>query len=226
MENSEKPVSKHVSLDDSIQLAIRDEVEKRVEQRENIYWKFGGLFVVVVALFFTFLWKVSVSEIRETVEKQLAEKEVVKARDRIMEIKSSAETVNQNLNVAAVIASNVLNSIIEDRQAFTNRLNEIKQQDNIILVNDLSQFFVSQVVTNLVDGRKIVLNFEPVPETVKLIPFAYTGSYAYSLSRFGYLDGSTIALTNNSDGYYQGLSNPDNLKSKIIRVEYMRKSLR
>ena len=77
MKNVEGNASKEALLSDATQLAIRDEVEKRVEQREAIYWKFGGLFVAVVILFFAVQWKVSISEIRETVEKQLAEKGII-----------------------------------------------------------------------------------------------------------------------------------------------------
>src|SRR2546429_348789 len=119
MKKSEDSAAKE-TLDDSIKLAIRDEVEKRVEQRENLYWKFGGLFVALVVLFFAVLWKVSISEIRETVEKQLAENEVVKARDRIMAINSAAEDMNRNLTA-------ISSSMNTNQQSFMERLNEIKQ---------------------------------------------------------------------------------------------------
>ena len=160
MKKSEKPASKETSLDDSIQLAIRDEVEKRVEQRENIYWKFGGLFAGVVVLFFIILWRVSISEIRETVEKQLAEKEVVKARDRIMAINSAAEDMNHNL----IAISSLMNT---NQQQFLERLNQIKQQDNVLTVGDLSNLFISEKITNWANG-KLHLSFEPIPGTVKI----------------------------------------------------------
>ena len=211
MKKSEKPVSKETSLDDSIQLAIRDEVEKRVEQREALYWKFGGLLAVVVALFFTFLWKVSVSEIRETVEKQLAEKEVVKARDRIMAINSAAEDMNHNL-------IGILSSMNTNQWQFMNRLNEIKQQDNVVLTEDLSKLFVVQTVTNLVDGKKIVLDYEPIPHTVG---FTFqSGQFFYDVKQLGRLEGSTIVLNS------AGLSNFPDLATKGFAVVYVRKSLR
>jgi hypothetical protein len=201
-------------LSDSIKLAIRDEVEKRVEQRESLYWKFGGLFVAIVVLFFAVLWRVSLSEVRENVEKQLAETEVVKAKDRIIAINSSAEDMNRNL----IAISSSMNS---NQQQFIERLNQIKRQDNVVLAEDLPNFFVVQRITNLIDGRKIVLDYEPIPETVRIPPCPF------DLSQLGYVDGKTIVLTNNSgDSYFQGIANPDNLKIGIFHVEYMKKSLR
>ena len=208
MKKSEKPASKETSLDDSIQLAIRDEVEKRVEQREALYWKFGGLLAVVIALFFTFLWKVSVSEIRETVEKQLAEKEVVKARDRIMSINSAAEDVNRNL-------TSISSSMNTNQQQFLERLNQIKQQDDVLLTGDLSKLFIIQIVTNLVNG-KIILDYQPIPQTIKIIIHP---AYFFPLDLVGSLEGNTIVFSKT------GLGLTNQTPNGVIKVEYMRKSL-
>ena len=208
MKKSEKPASKETSLDDSVQLAIRDEVEKRVEQREALYWKFGGLLAVVIALFFTFLWKVSVSEIRETVEKQLAEKEVVKARDRIMSINSAAEDVNRNL-------TSISSSMNTNQQQFLERLNQIKQQDDVLLTGDLSKLFIIQIVTNLVNG-KIILDYQPIPQTIKIIIHP---AYFFPLDLVGSLEGNTIVFSKT------GLGLTNQTPNGVIKVEYMRKSL-
>ena len=212
MKKSEKPASKETSLDDSIQLAIRDEVEKRFEQRENIYWRFGGLFVVVVALFFTFLWKVSVSEIRETVEKQLAEKEVVKARDRILVINSAAEDMNRNL----IAISSSMNT---NQQQFMDRLNQIKQQDNVVLTEDLSKLFVVETVTNFYGGQKIVLAYEPIPQTIRLS--VGPNNILVPFDNLAYVEGNAIFFTNK-----QILNLDSTFPLKSVRVEYSKKYLR
>ena len=217
MKKSEKPASKETSLDDSIQLAIRDEVEKRVEQRENIYWKFGGLFAGVVVLFFIILWRVSISEIRETVEKQLAEKEVVKARDRIMAINSAAEDMNHNL----IAISSLMNT---NQQQFLERLNQIKQQDNVLTVGDLSNLFISEKITNWANG-KLHLSFEPIPGTVKIYLSDNTVEELYIKNeKFAVFDGTTIVFTNESGGPY--LTGYSAGTRASLRVQYVRKSLR
>ena len=173
MKNSESPTPpEKKALDDSLKLAIREEIEKEVEKRiqrqEGFYWKFLGLFGGFVAVFAYALWHVQVSELPGVVQKELATQAVTQAKDRIMEIKASAEAVNQNLNDASIAVRNALAFVNENQRVFTNRLNEIKQQDNVVLVDDLSKLFVIQTVTNLVDGNKIVLDYEPIPHTVRV----------------------------------------------------------
>jgi len=215
MKNSEGNAAKEALLSDATQLAIRDEVEQRVEQREAIYWKFGGLFVAVVVLFFAVLWKVSISEIRETVEKQLAEKEVVKAKDRIMAINSAAEDVNRNL----ITISSSMNT---NQQSFMERLNQIKQQDNVVLDGDISKLFVVQIVTNLNEintSMKISLEYEPIPQTFNIF---YNNNHTPfgSLNVLGYLDKNTFVFTNKT------LHFSPNGGIDFLQIEYVRKSLR
>ena len=210
MENSENSASKETLLNDATKLAIRDEVEERVEHRETLYWKFGGLFVALIVLFFAVLWKVSISEVRETVEKQLAEKEVVKARDRIMAINSAAEDINLNL----IAISSSMNT---NQREFLERLNQIKKQDNVVLAEDISKLFVVETATNFYGGRKIVLNHEPIPQTVRLlvgenyilVPLDQTG---------GYFEGNTISFSTNCH-FFEPQS-----AIKSMRIEYVRKS--
>jgi len=44
---------------------------------------FGGLFAIVVTLFFAVLWKAQLSEVRTQIAKELAEQKLFEARDRI-----------------------------------------------------------------------------------------------------------------------------------------------
>ena len=216
MKKSEKPASKETSLDDSIQLAIRDEVEKRVEQRDALYWKIGSLFVALVVLFFAVLWRVSVSEIRETVEKQLAEKEVVKARDRIMAINSAAEDMNHNL----IAISSSMNT---NQQHFMERLGQIKKQDNLVLMDDFSSFFVLQSVTNLINGQKIVMDYDAIPQTVRIV-IGTPANWSIIYVNGFYMEGNNIVVTNNA--YLNTINSIITNSQYPLSVEYVRKSLR
>lgn len=222
MENSENPTPEEKKvLDDSLKLVIREEieneVEKRIRKQEGFYWKFLALFGGFVAVFAFALWHVQLSELPGVVQKELATQAVTQAKDKIMEIKSSAEAVNQNLNDTSAAVSNIVASVNANQQAFTNRLKEIKQQDNVVLADDLPKLFVIQTVTNLVDGQKIILDYEPIPHTVGLV---FWGSpLKASVDRFGHLEDRTIVL--NAEGL-RGFSTPSN----TMQIEYIRKSLR
>jgi hypothetical protein len=221
-ENSTPPEKK--ALDDSLKLLIREEieneVEKRIQKQEGFYWKFLALFGGFVAVFAYALWHVQLSELPGVVQKELATEAVIQAKDRIMEIKSSAEAVNQNLNDSAATVSNILESVSANQQAFTNRLNEIKQQDNVVLDGDLSKLFVVQTITNLVDGNKIVLDYEPIPETVRLT-FLHAQLY-YDLKFFGDVDGNKIVF--NAEGMRNFSTLPTNAAYRL-KILYVRKSL-
>jgi hypothetical protein len=224
MENSEESQesAQEVPLSSKTILAIRDEVEKRVEQRENIYWKFGGLFVAVVIVFGAILWKVSLSEVREAVEKQMAEKEVIKARDKIITIEAEAEKANG-------LVADIQKSMIANQMNFTNRLSEIKQQDSVLLDDDLSKMFMAEPVTNLVDGKKIVMKFDPIPQTVRVILYPPQTFNSLPMAAIGTTNGFALdgrVLTAKSkeltDGIYRILTN----HMYNISVEYVRKSRR
>jgi hypothetical protein len=227
MENSENPnPQEKKSLDDSLKLAIREEIEKEVEKRiqkqEGFYWKFLALFGGFVAVFAYALWHVQLNELPGVVQKELATQEVTKAKDRIMEIKSSVETANQNVNAASTMVSNILNSVTDNQQAFTNRLNEIKQQDNVVLSDDISKLFVVQTVTNLNEidaSRKISLDYEPIPQTFNI--FMNEGRLQIGNWRIlGYIDKNTFIITNNT----AHMTSAGGVK--FLQIEYVRKSLR
>jgi hypothetical protein len=223
MENSENPTPQEKkALDDSLKLFIREEieneVEKRIQKQEGFYWKFLALFGGFVAVFAYALWHVQLNELPGVVQKELATQAVIQAKDKIMEIKSSVETENQNVNATASTVSNILNSLTDNQQAFTNRLNEIKQQDNVVLADDLQKLFVVQAVTNLIDGNKIILDFDPIADTITIT--YSTVQYNVRLDYFANIEGKTIVFKPQyAPSFSQETTNG-------LKVEYIRKSLR
>jgi len=98
------------------------------------------------------------------------------------------------------------------------RLNQIKQQDNVVLVDDLLKLFVVQPVTNLIDGNKILLQYEPIPNSVK---FTYNqAQYDVRLDCFGRLEGKTFTFKPDQVSGFTGLMTNE------FKVEYVRKSVR
>ncbi len=191
-------------------LEIREEVERRVEQRESIYWKFGALVAGLIVLFFGLLWKVQLSEVRTQVAKQLAEQKVIEARDSILAIKSQVETAATNVvNSLAVVKAN--------EEMFLNRLAGLKGQDNVVLKNDLSKLFVNQTIKNPKDWRKVVLDYEPIPQTVRIV----TPRTILSSSKYGHfrVEGNAIIFPTDQ------LSGFTNEVTGTVEIEYVRKSL-
>ena len=193
---------------------IENEVEKRVEQREKffeqrekLYWIFGGVIMALIAGFVGF----KLAEIPKIVEEKLAVEKVIEAKDKIMAIKSAIEKTNLYVN-------SISESMNTNQQWFMERLNQIKQQDNVVLVNDLSKLFVVQAVTNLVDGNKIILDCEPIPDTVRWT-FPQAQLY-YDVKMFGDLEDKMVTL--NSEGKRQ----IPNLTTNGLKILYIRKSLR
>ena len=228
MGNSASPTPKKKFLDDSQKLAIHEEIEKEVEKRiqrqEGFYWKFLALFGASAAAFAYALWHVQLSELPGVVQKELATQAVTQAKDRIIEIKSSAEAVNQNLNATAATVSNILVSVDANQQTFTNRLNEIKQRDNVATIDDLYKLFVqqTQIVTNL-SLRKIPLDYEPIPQTVSVAILYLNGNRSQPIvlpyQDFGYLAGNIVTLTNTTLNFSGG-------DVKFLEIKYVKKSLR
>src|SRR5437867_10563680 len=117
------------ALNDTLKLAIRDEVENRVGERLKIYWKFGVFIVSLVGAFIVAfsvaIWKVQVGEVRTQIAKALAEQKVTEAKDRILAIKTEAETAIQKVNTAVA-------TVEANEQNFLERVAQIKQQDNLV----------------------------------------------------------------------------------------------
>jgi len=131
--------------------------------------------------------KAQLSEVRTQIAKELAEQKVIEARDRILAMASESEVANQRVkDVSASMNTNY--------QDFVERLTQIKQQDNIVLKNDLSKLFVTQTGTNF-DGQKLVLDYEPIPYSIKiyspqiLVP-------CLLMENWGYLNGKSFIFTN------------------------------
>jgi len=103
-------------------------------------------------------------------------------------------------------------------QDFVERLTQIKQQDNIVLKNDLSKLFVTQTGTNF-DGQKLVLDYEPIPYSIKiyspqiLVP-------CLLMENWGYLNGKSFIFTNEGVGHVA-----NTLRDGTARIDYVRKSL-
>jgi hypothetical protein len=75
-------------------------------------------------------------------------------------------------------------------QAYKNRYGTLSNSEYGV---DLAKLFVSQPVTNLFDGNRIILNYDPIPQTVKVIvngPDRTVDLRGYSLN------GTTILFTN------------------------------
>jgi len=224
-ENQVAPEKK--TLDDSFKLLVREEVEKEVEKRiarqEWFYWKFLGGFVIAAGLIAFAFWQVEISKIPAEVEKQLAEKEVINAKDRIMEIKSSVENANQSVNFAATAVSNAMFIVEGNCQAFTNRLNDLIKQDGILLNKDFSKFFVNQTITNF-DGQRFLLDYEPIPFTLEF--HCYDKEFEGDLNRMEgfHIDGKAIVCDVNyyrTNLFYRGFLSQNGLK-----VKYVSKSIR
>ncbi len=122
----------------------------------------------------------------------------------------------------AQLVSNLTQSVVEDQKSVSNRLAQLNQQDNVVLSEDLPKLFVIQMVTNLVDGNRIVLDFSPVTQTVKIriAPTRFLAPLSDG-NNIGYLNGRTIILTNqNVLNQMSRLTN----NQQIASVEYIRAS--
>lgn len=179
MKNPDKSTPQEkVSLDDSVRLKIREEVEQAVEkraknhetlleQRERYYTiiiSIIGAFFSTIAIIMAGFFGYRAIEMPRLIESKFTDTGVSNAITAVLNVETNALLKQQALN-------QLVDSAMEKQQAFTNRLNEIKQQDNVVLAEDLSKLFVVQIVTNLVDGNKIVLNYEPIPHTVRVVAF-------------------------------------------------------
>ncbi len=226
------PESENPKLDDSIKLAIRDEVERRFEHPPDAFSKrvedevkrrvadkekWYRAYAIIASLALTsilFVWyHATLATVGEKVVEQLAEKRVTEARDRIMKLDTDVQ--DRSLRV-----SNLTESVQANYTVFANRLAQIKQQDNIILMDDLPKVFVIETVTALVNGTTIVLEHDPIPQTVilsissPLLPLPYW--------RGSRLEGRTIDFTNNLSVNPYSLTNA--LTHHTLTVEYVRAS--
>lgn len=250
----EKTLEDSISL--AILEKVEAEVEKRIRKQEKWYWIIILVIVTAIAAFVITFWKVTIPE---AVDKALTSTSALSTQDKLTNILSSAletgakisvafnsvkaqaDDANRNLNQFIVSAKTTAEEvksnltaipILIDTNIYTPlgaRLEQLKQQDNILLVDDLPKMFVRELVTNLVEENSMVLSYEPIPSTVKIYAFVQNpGSGAitryFLLDNYGYCQGRSIYFTNK----------PPTLVSQVlshvqnggVTVEYVRKSLR
>ena len=85
----------------------------------------------------------------------------------------------------------------EDYHSIMECLNQLKNQDDVIVSEDLPKLFVVQAVTNLVDGNKIVLDYDPIPGSIRFRMFNTPFLMDVGFNGFGsVLNNRSITLTN------------------------------
>lgn len=236
---------------------IEDEVRARIRRQEWYYWGILVVIAVLSSFAFVAFWKTELKEIPAEVNKQLAsagfeesQRELTNyvANARISDLrinnlliatkvladdvntnienllvvtKSNAETINSNLSqIPSSISTNVY-------VPFANRLEQLKNQDNILLADDLPKLFVRELVANLVDESSMVLSYEPIASTVKIYSYQNPGNNSfqrfYLLENIGYCQGRTIYLTNKPPAFVSQVVS--HVQNGGVYIEYIRKSL-
>jgi hypothetical protein len=174
------------ALHDKTKLAIRDEVERRfelppakllkiieeeveirVERRVKYYrtmlFIFGAFFSIVAAVF----WERSEDNISKRIETELSAEPIIQAKRMI--IAASNDVFNTAQTVFATGA---------DAEVFKSRLAAISQQDNVLLADDFASLYVTEFVTNY-DGGRILLKYDPIPQTIRFVHVDYTNFSAF-----------------------------------------------
>ena len=114
---------------------VESEVQKRIRRQEWFYWTILGLFTLFAATYGALFWHKQLSEIPKAVQEQLATQGVMALKTNMMNILVDAESKQRDLNNISISASNLLVSVSTNQQAFMDRLNQIKQQDNVVLLD-------------------------------------------------------------------------------------------
>jgi cell division protein FtsL len=109
---------------------IENEVEKRVVARVKQYRTLAWVVGTAIVIFATVFWKVSLSEVRNEIERLLSETEASKAKDRIVALRSNAEEQGRSLD-------RILDTAKNQEIDFTSLLTRIKATNNIVLKDDL-----------------------------------------------------------------------------------------
>ena len=250
----EKSLDDSISL--AILEKVEAEVEKRIRKQEKWYWIIILVIVTAITAFVITFWKVTIPD---AVDKALTSASALSTQGKLTNILSSAQETSAKISVAfnsvkaqaddanrslgefvgstKAIAEEVKSNLtliptLIDTNIYTPlgaRLEQLKQQDNIVLIDDIQKLFVRELVTNLVDESSMVLSYEPIPSTVKIYAFVQNpGSGAitryFLLENYGYCQGRSVYFTNK----------PPTLVSQVlshvqnggVNVEYVRKNLR
>lgn len=231
---------------------VEAEVQKRIKRQEWYYWIIIAVFAGVAAAFALTFWHHALNEIPDAVKNQLATEGALSAQKELTDILTNAQQTSSGLNVAfnstkahADEVNKKLNDFVTTVQTTAdtvnsslsqipssidtnvivplgNRLEKLKQQDNILLVDDLPKLFVRELATNLVDNNTIILNYEPIASSVII----YGGSgiaRIFFLENYGYCQGRGIILTNLTPVLTSQVLN--HIQNGGVEIEYIRKSL-
>lgn len=128
------------------------------------------------------------------------------------------ESKQEVVKLRASIPSGYVTQIVESVSSITN-ISIITQLVSSVGSIEGSRF-VSEKVTNLVDGQKIILGSEPIPQTVKIWARINLPRFI-ALDDNGVLDGKVLTLTNLNDNQVKFLIS--RVPSGVIHVEYVRK---
>jgi len=206
---------------------VESEVQKRIRRQEWYYWTFLVLIVGFIAIYSVTLWHVQLAEIPVAVQKQLADESAISAKKEIMAILTysqgaSNSIANQSDSFGQVVYSargqlnQNMGGFLQEYNNFTNRLVELNHQDNIVTDGNFQKLFVSQKMTNF-DGKRIILDYEPIPHTIKLHdPRALFDKIDDNFI----VEGNVITLTNE---YFNDYTN--DFKNGSAIIEYVRKSI-
>jgi len=128
------------------------------------------------------------------------------------------ESKQENAKLRASIPSGFVTQIVETVSSITN-IQVVTQLVSSVGTMEASRF-VYESITNLIDGNKILLESEPIPQTVKiwlnigiarLIPLSGNAS----------LNGNVVTLTNFANQQVKLLR--DHITNGVVSVEYVRK---
>ena len=146
MKNGGNEVSDESKLNDTLRLAIREEVERRFEHPPDAFGKridnaaensvetrvkhYKAIAIIAAMLLTGFLgvfWNRGMHAARQEVAKQLATEEIVKAKDRIAKMELEIAEKNQRIMT-------VSQQVEAQAKDFMARLEQIKQKDNVVLL--------------------------------------------------------------------------------------------
>jgi hypothetical protein len=277
--NESQPDPPKETLDDTLKLLIREEIERRfdaptaslikfiedevrqrIRRQEWFYWLILATVILFSSIGVSLFWNKEFKEIPAEVNRQLALAGLEESRKELTNYVANAQFADakiKNFLVAAQVhaddvqtnlesllgsaklnAENINSNLLQIPSSvrtniyipFASRLEHLKSQDNILLVDDFSKMFIREVVTNLIDENSLVLSYEPIPSTIKLYsniaPLGQGPGGAarfYMFEYFGYCQGRTLYLTNKPPQLISQVL--DHVQKEGIVVEYVRKSL-
>ncbi|MGD0017444.1 MAG: hypothetical protein ABSC38_08035 [Verrucomicrobiia bacterium] len=112
----------------SFVLRIESEVEARVEHRVKQYKTLAAVIIAVLGVSFALLYRQTLAEARSQAVRALAEQEVIKAKNRILEGAAAIDDQRKRVTTMTEDTQQKYNGFIE-------RLEEIKKQDRVVLLD-------------------------------------------------------------------------------------------